>query len=211
MLDLAERKDVSAKPVGYYKAVLEELGPREEATLILAELDGKAIAGIIALRMGAEGFFFQSAALAPYQNSHVNQFLQWKAMEWCMDHGCTHYDLGGVDDPRVIDESGKMILLPLDPEAMSPEMKGLFAYKKSFGGELVRYAGAFDYVYQPRLYRLWRKMAKVQAEGTDVLHTMQNRVETMRRRGFLGDAQHVRQAVALFWHGLGNHSHKIPG
>ncbi len=35
---------------------------------------------------------------------------------------------------------------------------GVYRFKQGFGGQVTRYAGAFDYVYSPLLYRLWTQL-----------------------------------------------------
>lgn len=83
--------------------------------------------------------------------------LQWEAMRWAASRGCEEYDLWGVPDA---------------PEAELEEnfsnrndgLWGVYRFKRGFGGELVRSAGAWDRVYHPQLYRLYLRYMKGRSE-----------------------------------------------
>jgi hypothetical protein len=38
------------------------------------------------------------------------------------------------------------------------DLWGVYRFKQGFGGQVTRYAGAFDYVYSPVLYKLWTQL-----------------------------------------------------
>ena len=77
--------------------------------------------------------------------------LQWRAMQWAKERGCTEYDLWGVPDA---DEA----TLEAQFETRSDGLWGVYRFKRGFGGEIKRAAQALDRVYMPLLYRLylWR-------------------------------------------------------
>ena len=78
--------------------------------------------------------------------------IQWAAIQWAKQQGCTRYDLWGIPDT--------------DPQTLEAEFKnrndglwGVYRFKRGFGGKYVKTIGAFDYVYNPllyKLYKLWR-------------------------------------------------------
>ncbi|NJO06173.1 MAG: hypothetical protein HC876_11995 [Chloroflexaceae bacterium] len=68
------------------------------------------------------------------------------------------------------DALGRAAMLPDTPnttvareamEAMAQKdpLIGVYRFKKGFGGQVVRYLPAYDYVYLPPLYTLWRRRA----------------------------------------------------
>ncbi|HOG79264.1 MAG TPA: peptidoglycan bridge formation glycyltransferase FemA/FemB family protein, partial [Anaerolineaceae bacterium] len=74
--------------------------------------------------------------------------LQWEAMHWAADQGCEVYDLWGVPDEA---ES----VLEAQFTERADGLWGVYRFKRGFGGQLLRTAGAWDRVYQPALYRLY--------------------------------------------------------
>jgi lipid II:glycine glycyltransferase (peptidoglycan interpeptide bridge formation enzyme) len=77
---------------------------------------------------------------------------QWAAICWAKNQGCTHYDLWGIPDA--------------DPATLEAEFKnrhdglwGVYRFKRGFGGQVGQSIGAYDYVYHPLLYQLykWRR------------------------------------------------------
>ena len=75
-----------------------------------------------------------------------NHLAQWTAMKICKEAGCSEYDLWGIPDE--------------DEETLEEQFQerhdGLwqvYRFKRGFGGKVLRTMGAFDYVYDPLLYR----------------------------------------------------------
>ncbi|HEX6606055.1 MAG TPA: peptidoglycan bridge formation glycyltransferase FemA/FemB family protein, partial [Chloroflexia bacterium] len=86
--------------------------------------------------------------------------LQWEAMRWARSRGCAHYDFWGIPDT---------------PEAEAPEaganqnvrqgLWGVYRFKQGFGGQEVDYTGAWDYVYRPLAYAVYRRLLARRVEG----------------------------------------------
>ena len=71
-----------------------------------------------------------------------------------MEKGCTSYDLYGVPD-----EDEKTLE---DQFAQRNEgLWGVYRFKRGFGGRLVRSVGAWDRVYAPLRYELYRQMVTI--------------------------------------------------
>jgi lipid II:glycine glycyltransferase (peptidoglycan interpeptide bridge formation enzyme) len=75
--------------------------------------------------------------------------IQWAAIRWAKQQGCTRYDLWGIPDA--------------EPETLETEFKnrndglwGVYRFKRGFGGKHVQTIGAFDHVYNPLLYKLYK-------------------------------------------------------
>jgi lipid II:glycine glycyltransferase (peptidoglycan interpeptide bridge formation enzyme) len=69
------------------------------------------------------------ASRAVHREKMPNHLLQWEAMRWAREQGCTVYDMWGA--PDVPDE--------LDP------LWGVYRFKQGLGGEFVRHIGAWDF------------------------------------------------------------------
>jgi lipid II:glycine glycyltransferase (peptidoglycan interpeptide bridge formation enzyme) len=81
-------------------------------------------------------------------------------MRWAKSLGCTTYDLWGVPDE--------------DEETLEAEFTqrrdglwGVYRFKRGFGGRLVRSVGAWDQVYAPLRYRLYRLMVNARSWMAD--------------------------------------------
>jgi lipid II:glycine glycyltransferase (peptidoglycan interpeptide bridge formation enzyme) len=87
-----------------------------------------------------------------------NHALQWAAINWARDSGCLSYDLWGVPDeaPALEAEPENLKLYLNDPPPGS--LWGVYRFKRGFGGQTVRYIGAYDRVYSPPLHWLYEKV-----------------------------------------------------
>ena len=70
-----------------------------------------------------------------------NHALQWAGITWAAGRGCASYDLWGIPD-----EVGA------DPAAYAEDFAeqqgglwGVYRFKQGFGGQIVRYTGAWDW------------------------------------------------------------------
>ncbi|MFH1085228.1 MAG: peptidoglycan bridge formation glycyltransferase FemA/FemB family protein [Chloroflexota bacterium] len=131
----------------YYRRGLELFGAAGRARLFMAYADDVPLAGLIALRFGRTAVYMYGASSDERRELMPNHALQWRAMQWAKEGSCARYDLWGITDR---DE---------DPD--TAPLSGVERFKAGFGGEVVRYVGAYDYVYHPLLYRgmqaLWAR------------------------------------------------------
>jgi lipid II:glycine glycyltransferase (peptidoglycan interpeptide bridge formation enzyme) len=136
---------------GYYAALLSGLDGRPEAgglaRLTVAEHQGHVLAAIIVAAFGSTAIYLHGASRSEGRQHMPTYAIQWEAIQWARAHGCRVYDLWGIPD-----EAG---------QGMEPEedqrggLWGVYRFKRGFGGEIVRYAGALVAVYAPRRYWLW--------------------------------------------------------
>ena len=78
--------------------------------------------------------------------------LQWEAIRWAKEQGCEVYDFWGIPDPP--EDANEAEVSPINARS---GMRGVYWFKKGFGGREVEYPGAYDYVYNPLLYKLWMR------------------------------------------------------
>ena len=109
------------------------------AHILLAQVDGEAVAGLILFAFGATAWYMYGASADQQRELMPNYLLQWEAIRLARSLGCTLYDLWGA--PERLDES--------DP------MWGVVRFKLGLGGELVRGLGAWDYPANRLGYRLY--------------------------------------------------------
>jgi len=156
MQTTGERDDFGVHSLDYYRAVFELFAPHERA-LLLAEVDGEPVAGIMVLVLGQKAWYFYGASGDAHREKMPNHALQWEGMRWAREMDCTTYDLWGIpDEDEATLEAGYL--------KRSDGLWGVYRFKRGFGGRVVRYAGAYDRVYNPLLYRLYLLALKRRGE-----------------------------------------------
>jgi peptidoglycan pentaglycine glycine transferase (the first glycine) len=105
----------------------------------IATVEGEAVAALIAFRFGEVATFLYGMSRAAHREKMPNHLLQWEAIRWAKEQGCTVYDLWGAPDR----------LNPEDP------MWGVYRFKRGFGARLVRTIGAWDFPVRGTMYWLY--------------------------------------------------------
>jgi peptidoglycan pentaglycine glycine transferase (the first glycine) len=132
----------------YYLEAWRTFTPLNRARLFLAYYDDEPLAGLMAFAFGRTAYYLYGASSNRHRNLMPNHLLQWRAMLWARERGCTTYDLWGIPD-----EAGEA------EEDMEQVLKrgglwGVYRFKRGFGGRVARYSPSYDYVYSPFLYWL---------------------------------------------------------
>lgn len=152
-----ERADFGIHTEAYYRTAYTTF--QERSRLLLAEQEGAVVAAHMVFADAQAGLYLYSGATEPGLKSGANHLLQWYAIQWAHDQGCAYYDLWGIPDAlgraaTAIDPEERAAL---EAEAQHDPIIGVYRFKKGFGGRVVRYLPAYDQVYLPLLYALWRR------------------------------------------------------
>lgn len=132
----------------YYELAYDLFVP-QQAALILAEHEGDSLAGIMVFAAGNTAWYLYGASSSKKRNLMAAYGVQWTAIQWAKARGCTVYDLWGIPDA---DEA----TLEAQFETRSDGLWGVYGFKRGWGGEVVRSAGAWDKVYNPLIYKLYQ-------------------------------------------------------
>ncbi len=133
MLETGIRDNFVIRNAAYFKRLLEALG--EHARLYMAYLDGKAIAGTIAIHYGDKVWYLYGASSDSYRNVMPNYLLQYEMIKWAVEKNCRVYDFRGVSGD--ISEDNPLY--------------GLYRFKKGFNGEFTEFIGEMSMIYRPML------------------------------------------------------------
>lgn len=144
MQETGARDGFAIHSPAYYEAAYTLFGPARHGALFMAEYDGQLLGALMAFAFGPLAIYMYGASSNRERQRMPNHLLQWEAMRWAKARGCTEYDLWGIPD--------------LAPDSPSAALGGVERFKAGFGGEAVRYAGAYDYVYSPLVYRAFNWM-----------------------------------------------------
>jgi lipid II:glycine glycyltransferase (peptidoglycan interpeptide bridge formation enzyme) len=134
----------------YYSAAFDLFGRDNQVSLFLAEYQGEPLAGLMVFALGDSAWYFYGASSDAHRDLMAPYAVQWAAMCWAKARGCATYDLWGVPDE---DEE----MLEAQFAQRQDGLWGVYRFKRGFGGRLVRSIGAWDRVYRPLLYRLYRR------------------------------------------------------
>lgn len=152
----------------YYHRALELFLPTGQATLLLAEFEGQALAGLVIFALGTRAWYFYGASSNEHRNKMPAYAAQWAAIRWAKARGCTYYDLWGIPDA---DET----TLEAEFAERNDGLWGVYRFKRGFGGAVTRYVGLWEKVFNP-LYPLAARIQdarrKMQAAGRRTQDTL---------------------------------------
>jgi lipid II:glycine glycyltransferase (peptidoglycan interpeptide bridge formation enzyme) len=139
----------------YYAALWGDFQAGGRAQLFVAEMQSKAIAGLVLFTFGQTAWYLYGMSTSQHRDTMPNHRLQWEAIRWARAQGLQRYDFWGAPEQ----------LTPSDP------MWGVYRFKQGFGPRLQCTLGALDTTHRPALYRAY--------------HTVLPRLlNLLRRRGF---------------------------
>ena len=149
MLDTAERERFGSHVPSYYEKAHSLFHTKGACELLVAEFDDRPLAALMVFAHGERAFYFYGASTTHERNRMPTYLLQWEAIRWARQAGCTSYDLWGVPDfERDILEDQFI--------KRNDGLWGVYRFKRGFGGRLVRSAGAWDRPFNRILYTLYR-------------------------------------------------------
>ncbi|MBI4771101.1 MAG: peptidoglycan bridge formation glycyltransferase FemA/FemB family protein [Chloroflexi bacterium] len=137
----------------YYQRAFELFHSRGECALFTAYYQNRPLAGVMAFARGARAWYLYGASAGEERQRMAPYLAQWAALEWAAARGCQTYDLYGVPD---CDEA----TLEAQFRSRSDGLWGVYRFKRGFGGRLARAPGAFDRVYIPALYWIYRRLVR---------------------------------------------------
>jgi peptidoglycan pentaglycine glycine transferase (the first glycine) len=157
MAATGERDEFGVHAPAYYEAAYHLFAPRGWTRLLLAEVEKEAVAAAMVFALPPRSWYFYGASSDAHREKMPAYLLQWEAMRWAKSLGCTSYDLYGVPDQ---DEA----TLEDQFTQRSDGLWGVYRFKRGFGGKLVRSVGAWDRVYAPARYRLYRWLLSIRSQ-----------------------------------------------
>lgn len=146
----AERDLFSVHTRAYYQGVYDLLGAQGNCALFTAYYGNQALASLMAVCAGENAYYLYGASYDLERNRMPTYLIQWEAMKWAKEKGCKYYDLWGIPD---LEEEELEITFKEKPS--HDGLWGVYRFKRGFGGEVKRSVGAWDKVYNERMYRIY--------------------------------------------------------
>ena len=151
LMEITGRRDgFGVHASAYYRRAFELFSTGSHCVLLQAEYEGRPLAALMAFACGERAWYFYGASSDAERSRMPTYLLQWEALRWAAGLGCREYDLWGIPDLAEEELEGEF-------SARSDGLWGVYRFKRGFGGQVRRAAGAWDRVYMPLLYRayLW--------------------------------------------------------
>ncbi|HEC20953.1 MAG TPA: peptidoglycan bridge formation glycyltransferase FemA/FemB family protein, partial [Candidatus Peregrinibacteria bacterium] len=133
-----ERDRFSGHSLEIYQKMLEKLG--NQASLLLAEYQGKITSGGIFTFYGKTAVYYYGASGNEHREVMAPYLVQWEAIQMAKEKGCRVFDFLGI----------------APPDTKNHSWKGITEFKKKFGGKEVGFPAPQDIVYQPAWYQIFR-------------------------------------------------------
>lgn len=156
MLQTGERDGFGVHSLAYYSRAYDLFYPPGECELFVAFFEGQALAALMVFARGSRAWYFYGASSDAHRDRMPTYLLQWEAMRWARDRGCTQYDLWGVPDANLQTlEAQFEAYAGAHSASARGGLWGVYRFKRGFGGALQRARGPWDRVYISGLYALY--------------------------------------------------------
>lgn len=123
----ADRDNFIARPKQYYEKMLDYYG--DAMRLYLCYYEGNPVSGAMCCQYAGKTYYIYGASSNEFRNVMPNYLMQWEMIRWAIEGGCFLYDFLGI---------------PVNADPDSPTY-GVYRFKRGFNGEILGYAGEFDY------------------------------------------------------------------
>lgn len=145
--ETSDRTGMAIYDDAYYRAIVTELVPTGEATLYVARHGQRALGAAIVLDFRDTRYyaFASSASDEEARRLGPGPPLVWRAMLDARAAGKTTFDFWGIAPPDEPDHP----------------WSGFSAFKRSFGGDVLRRNGTWDLPVRQIAYRVWRILQAV--------------------------------------------------
>lgn len=158
MKDTADRNEFAIHSHAYYADFMDVFG--DDALFVFASWEGNLSSVIMAAAFGDEAIYMYGASSTEHRGHGASFLLQFEAMKWARDRGCTHYDLWGIpkQDPESLRGEDNVSLAGTKGD----DWRGIYRFKTGFGGDIVSFPDTLERRYVPVLPWLARTAGVIQ-------------------------------------------------
>jgi len=140
-LETASRAGIRLHSQAYYFKMWDALAPKN-LKILLAEYNGQPLSAMILTLFGDTATYLHGGTSSRMKEAMATYILHWEAIRLAKNLGYKAYDFGGVS-------------------STNKSWAGITRFKKSFGGLEVNYPGAFDMIYSPIWYNIYKQGRKL--------------------------------------------------
>ncbi|MCY4145704.1 MAG: peptidoglycan bridge formation glycyltransferase FemA/FemB family protein [Chloroflexi bacterium] len=157
MQETSERNSFGVHSAAYYEMVFALFMPRY-GTLLLAELAGELLAGVMVFALGGTAWYLYGASARARSQVYASYGLQWAAINWAKSRRCHSYDMWGVPD---YDKA----TLEAQFRDRRDGLWGVYGFKRGWGGEVRRTMGAWDLPFSRPVYAAYQAALRARKIG----------------------------------------------
>lgn len=137
--NMAREKGFAPDPEQHIRTVLGLLlNNPGRGVLLSAVWKGEVLGGVVAVRTGARCWYVWGAT-KKQSEVNVGHILQWHALQWAKEQGCTEYDLGGYREAAT---------------------DGPALFKKGFSENVVRFLPSHRFAIRPARYSAFKLITR---------------------------------------------------
>jgi lipid II:glycine glycyltransferase (peptidoglycan interpeptide bridge formation enzyme) len=140
--ETAVRDGFAIRGPEYYQAVWQTYDQSGLLTPLIAEVEGKPVAGLMLFYFGDTAYYLHGMSRSEHRNLMPTYLLQWEAMLAAKERGCQTYDMWGA--PNTFDEEDSMW--------------GVYRFKQGFDARELRTIGAWDKPLRPLVFALYSQV-----------------------------------------------------
>ncbi len=130
----------------YHRHLWKMLKPTGMVHILLATYQNETLAAHMFFKLGNKFFYPYGASSDNNREVMAPTLLMWEAIKLGKSLGCREFDMWGS----------------LGPNAKETENGyGFHRFKQGYGGQLVQFAGTYDLVINPQLYKLYNLVDKL--------------------------------------------------
>ncbi len=142
LLAATERAPAAVRSRGFLSRLARSLAASDDWFMAIAQHEGRPLAGAIAPRCGDRAYYLYAASAgAPALDAGSGPYAVMAALQRALrEAGTASLDLWGVHE--------------WDDAGANPSADGSHAFKRAFGGTVLRHPGTFDIVIDPSASRI---------------------------------------------------------
>lgn len=152
------RSEFGIHTPGYYARAYDLFVPQGRAALIMGSYAGTDLAGVMVFALGDWAWYFYGASSRHESQRMASYGVQWAAIQWAKTKGARWYDMYGVPDATPEDLEAQF-------ESRADGLWSVYRFKRGWGGDILRGAGAWDRVYNHIVYTVYQWALRLRAGG----------------------------------------------
>jgi lipid II:glycine glycyltransferase (peptidoglycan interpeptide bridge formation enzyme) len=165
----SERQQFVPYPKEYFATMWQSLGSIGCISMIVSEYRGNPVSALLLVPFGNTVIAKTFGWSGEHGDLRPNEAVFWGAIRWSKEHGYHCFDMEGIDP------AGAKVVL--NHQSLPEELRNTPDFFKSgFGGQVVLYPPAYDYVYNPVLRSLYRIFFSPKMQDWPLVKNMMNRV-----------------------------------